>query len=125
MPSSICAGLTLGEADDVRRPRVLLRAVKQANERIAEDEDATCEPLPEGLSPHGPRRSFASWLVAEGEDPAYVMQQMGHTDPTMTLGLYAKALRSKGRRADRTPDRGLTGTRRESPIPEALDGIAL
>jgi hypothetical protein len=37
-------------------------------------------------------------LVAEGEDPAYVMQQLGHTDPKMTLGLYAKALKSKRRR---------------------------
>jgi hypothetical protein len=36
--------------------------------------------------------------VAEGEDPAYVMQQLGHTDPKMTLGLYAKALKSKRRR---------------------------
>ena len=43
---------------------------------------------------------FASWLVAEGADPAYVMAQLGHTDPQMTLGLYAKALKSKrGRRA--------------------------
>jgi nucleoside-diphosphate-sugar epimerase len=40
-------------------------------------------------------------LVAEGEDPAYVMQQLGHTDPKMTLGLYAKALKSKRREPDR------------------------
>jgi hypothetical protein len=29
------------------------------------------------------------------------MAQLGHTDPKMTLGLYAKELRSKSRRADR------------------------
>src|SRR3954452_23478625 len=29
----------------------------------------------------------------------YVMQQLGHTDPKMTLGLYAKALKSKRRRS--------------------------
>ena len=80
---------------NVRR-RVLLRAVERANQRIAEQ--GGCEPLPEGLKPHDLRRTFASWLVAEGEDPAYVMAQMGHTDPDMTLGLYAKALRSKRRR---------------------------
>jgi len=81
--------------NNVRR-RVLVRAVERANARIADE--GGCEPLPAGLSPHGLRRSFASWLVAEGEDPAYVMQQLGHTDATMTLGLYAKALKSKRRR---------------------------
>jgi integrase len=58
-----------------------------------------CEPLPEGLSPHALRCSFASWLIGEGEDPACVMAQMGHTDPQMTLAIYARALKSKSRRA--------------------------
>jgi len=83
--------------NNVRR-RVLLRAVERANKKIAE---AGGEPLPEGLAPHALRRSFASWLVAEKEDPAYVMAQLGHTDAKMTLGLYAQALKSKCRRADR------------------------
>jgi integrase len=81
--------------NNVRR-RVLLRAVERANDQLG----GRCEPLPAQLSPHALRRTFASWLVAEGEDPAYVMQQLGHTDPKMTLGLYARALRSKRRRAD-------------------------
>lgn len=81
--------------NNVRR-RVLVRAVERANERIAEE--GGCDRLPDGLSPHALRRYFASWLVAEGEDPAYVMAQLGHTDPKMTLGLYAKALKSKRRR---------------------------
>jgi hypothetical protein len=35
------------------------------------------------------------------------MQQIGHTDPRMTLGLYAKALKSKRRRPTRgDPDQG-------------------
>jgi integrase len=80
--------------NNVRR-RVLVRAVERANSLIAEQGG---EPLPEGLSPHDLRRTFASWLIAEGEDPAYVMQQLGHTDPKMTLGLYARALESKRRR---------------------------
>ena len=71
-------------------------APERANERIAEG--GGCESLPEGLSPHALRRTFASWLVPEGEDPAYVMAKLGHTDPAMTLGLYARALRSKSRR---------------------------
>ncbi len=31
-------------------------------------------------------------LIALGKDPAYVMGQMGHTDPAVTLGLYAKVM---------------------------------
>lgn len=81
--------------NNVRR-RVLVRAVQRANARVAEQ--GGCDALPERLSPHALRRTFASWLVAEGEDIAYVMAQLGHTDPQMTLGLYAKALRSKRRR---------------------------
>lgn len=84
------------------RKRVLLRAAELANE-LLEAERSDCEPLPAELAPHALRRTYASWLVAEGEDPAYVMNQLGHTDPKMTLGLYAKALKSKRRRphADR------------------------
>jgi len=84
-----------GDRNHVRR-RTLAQAIERANARI--DREGGCDPLPPALSPHGLRRSFASWLVAEGEDPAYVMQQLGHVDPKMTLGLYARALKSKRRR---------------------------
>ncbi len=119
-PADLVFATAKGKPDNrnnIRR-RVLVRAVERANERIAKN--GACEPLPEGLSPHALRRSFASWLVAEGEDPAYVMQQLGHTDPAMTLGLYAKALRSKRRRAHR----GLTGTKAAAPAPAALDEVS-
>lgn len=43
--------------------------------------------------------TFASLLIAIGKDPAYVMRQMGHTSPTMTLGLYAQVM--DGAEADR------------------------
>jgi integrase len=100
-------GTASGKADsrnNVRR-RVLLRAVQKANERIAEDGG---ELLPDGLSPHALRRSFASWLIGEGEDVAYVQQQLGHEDPSVTLAHYARALRSKRRRPHAR--RVLTGT---------------
>ena len=31
-------------------------------------------------------------LVAVGEDPGFVMDQMGHTDPNFTLRVYRKAM---------------------------------
>lgn len=53
------------------------------------------EPLPEGLSLHSFRRSFASVCVALGEDPSTVMNQMGHTDSAFTLSVYSQAMRRK------------------------------
>lgn len=85
--------------NNVRR-RVLLRAVERANGGVEGS-------LPTDLTPHALRRTFASWLIGEGEDVAYVMDQLGHTDPKMTLGLYAKALRSKRRRAASTATAGV------------------
>jgi hypothetical protein len=38
------------------------------------------------------RRTFASLLFAIGEAPPYVMAQIGHTDPTITLGIYARVM---------------------------------
>jgi integrase len=111
-PSDFVFPTSTGRADNrnnVRR-RVLVRAVERANERIAER--GGCEPLPDKLAPHALRRTFASWLIAEGEDAAYVMDQLGHADSKMTLDLYARALKSKrrrphARRGEQAPDRVL------------------
>jgi integrase len=48
--------------------------------------------MPDGLTPHSLRRTFASLLVALGRDSAVVTRQMGHTSPQMTLGVYAAAM---------------------------------
>lgn len=71
------------------RNRVLAPAVADANATLAQRGAA---PLPDGLTPHSLRRTFASILVALGRDPAVVMRQMGHTTPGMTLGVYAAAM---------------------------------
>jgi integrase len=71
------------------RARVLGGAVRRANEQLEADHLTA---LQEGLTPHALRRTFASLLIALGKDAAYVMGQMGHTDPTVTLGLYAKVM---------------------------------
>ena len=124
-PCDLVFGTSTGRADsrnNVRR-RVLLRAVERANECIAEH--GGCDPLPEGLSPHALRRSFASWLIGEGEDPAYVMDQMGHTDPQMTLAIHAKALKSKSRRAHaRRAASGTSGDLDALTAPATEDGVA-
>jgi len=50
-------------------------------------EEAAAEPLPDGLTPHSLRRTFASLLYALGEAPPYVMAQMGHTSPNLALAI--------------------------------------
>jgi integrase len=72
------------------RNRVLVKAVKRANERLAESREV---PLPTGLTPHSLRRTFASLLYAIGEPAPVVMQEMGHTHPALALRIYAAAMR--------------------------------
>ena len=57
-------------------------------------------PLPKGLTPHKLRHTFASVLIACGEDPISVMRQIGHTDPAFTLRVYSHLMsREPGERA--------------------------
>lgn len=80
------------------RRRILQPAVQHANEQRAK---RNAEPLPERLTPHSLRRTFASILVALGEDPAYVIAQLGHTDPTLTLRIYARQMSRRDGERDR------------------------
>jgi integrase len=72
------------------RPRVFGAAVRRANANLERDR---LVPLPEGLTPHKLRHTFASLLFALGKDPVDVMRQLGHTDPAFTLRVYAHAMR--------------------------------
>jgi integrase len=49
-------------------------------------------PLPDGLTPHSLRRTFISLLLAIGEEVPYVMRQVGHADPKVTLSIYAQVM---------------------------------
>ena len=77
------------DKDNIRN-RILTPAIRRADQQR---EQAKLAPLPERLSPHGLRHTFASILVALGEDPRYVMAQLGHTDPGFTLRLYSHSMR--------------------------------
>ncbi len=75
---------------DNARERVIGPVVARADELLADRGEL---PLPAGLTAHKLRHTFASLLVASGEDPAYVMTQLGHTDPAFTLRVYGHAMR--------------------------------
>lgn len=105
------------------RNRVLARTVQRANERLAEAREA---PLPDGLTPHSLRRTFASLLYAIGEAAPVVMQEMGHTHPALALRIYAQAMRRDDDENERLRALVLGGELREGllDVPEQRDGIA-
>jgi integrase len=70
--------------------RVLGPAAELASQRLVE---AGFAPLPEKITPHSLRRTFASVLYAIGEDPGIVMDEMGHTDPGLSLAIYRQSMR--------------------------------
>jgi integrase len=94
------------------RQRVLARSVERANE---DREDEGLSQLPERLTPHSLRRTFASLLYALGRTPPEVMDQLGHTDPKLPLRIYARAMRRDEGEVERL--RALAGV-------EALPGLS-
>jgi integrase len=77
------------QSESNTRNRVLTKAVERANKRLAEARE---NPLPH-LTPHGCRRTFASISYALGASPAEVMAELGHTNPSLALAVYAQAMR--------------------------------
>ena len=68
------------------------RAIKRANTRL---EALGIEAISDRVTPHSLRRTFASMRAAGGDDPAYIAEQLGHTDARFTLNVYVKAARRK------------------------------
>jgi hypothetical protein len=77
-------------------------------------------------TPHTLRRSYISLLLAPGCDPAYVEQQVGHTDPTLTLRIYQQVLKPKRREDYRDRVNELLGTSPAalSKLPEPTQAAA-
>jgi integrase len=67
--------------------------VKRVNERREKEGRML---LPEKVTPHTLRRTFASLALAAGRDPRWVMGQLGHTDARLTLNVYAQVMQRHG-----------------------------
>jgi integrase len=102
------------------RSRILEPTFKRADELLV---SRGLVPLPKGLTTHKLRHTFASVLIACGEDPISLMRQIGHTDPNFTLRVYTHLM-------SRDPDerarlkalvRGERVIAREAPEPPLLD----
>jgi integrase len=115
--------------------RRLKTAIRHANERLAE---LDIEPISERVTPHSLRRTYASLRAALRDDPVYIAEQLGHTDPTFTLRVYAKATKRRERLTgnyreefDRARDWALIGTseqleldRVREPLPARTRNLA-
>jgi integrase len=75
--------------------RMLRKLVKRVNER-REGEDKMLLP---SITPHALRRTFACLCFWAGRELPWVMDQIGHDDSRMTVGVYAQA--SQRKRVDR------------------------
>jgi integrase len=75
---------------DNLRNRVLDPALREADKILT---GGGHPPIAGRITPHKLRHTFASILVACGEDPASVMAQIGHTDPKFTLRIYTHLMR--------------------------------
>lgn len=71
------------------RNRLLNETVRRVNTRREKDGRMV---LPDRVTPHTLRRTFASLALAAGRDPRWVMGQLGQTDARLTLNLYAQAM---------------------------------
>jgi integrase len=69
-------------------------AVKAANKELGAK---GIDPISEGLTPHSLRRLYASLRFGAKDDPVYVCEQGGWTDPAFAMKVYAKAIRRRSR----------------------------
>jgi integrase len=74
-----------GRDKDNAAKHVVAPVVKRADERLAKQHLA----MPGRVTAHKLRHTVCSLLFTLGENPAYVMAQLGHTDARFTLGVYA------------------------------------
>ena len=74
--------------------RVIAPVVKRANAIRAQRDQP---PILTAVTPHTFRRTYITFMLAAGFDLPYVQDQVGHTDPITTMGIYARVIR----RADR------------------------
>lgn len=56
--------------------------------------------LPDNVTPHTLRRTFASLALAAGRDPRWVIAQLGHADARLTLNVYVEVMQRQ--RVDET-----------------------
>ena len=92
------------------RERIVKAAIKRAN---AELEKLGRPSVAQHVTTHSLRRTAISLMLEAGAPVPYVMRQVGHRDPTMTLGVYAQVIerqRDVGAKVDALVEWAQAGT---------------
>jgi integrase len=66
--------------------------IRRANERLGA---LGIEPISERVTPHSLRRTYASLRAALRDDPVYIAEMLGHSDPAFTFRVYQKAAKRR------------------------------
>ena len=105
---------------DTLRSGVLLAIFERADELLRSRGQI---PLPVGLTAHKLRHTFASLLIALGEDPSSVMNQLGHTDASFTLKVYTHMMSRKPEERNRLKAlvKGERVVAQPAPLPAQLE----
>lgn len=88
-PSNVRNRLLNGTPANKGKPAIK-GVVERANEKRAAEGRML---LPATVTPHTLRRTFASLCFFAGRDLRWVMGQLGHDDPRMTLAVYAQCMK--------------------------------
>ena len=91
---------------------IVIPVVRRANEIRGSRKQP---PIHIHVTPHTFRRTYITYMLAAGHDIPYVQSQVGHLDPTVTLGIYAQLIRRPDREQLRQELRAFL----ETPLPEA------
>lgn len=85
---------------DNARQRVWQPVMKRANENLLKRDLSL---LPEGVTQHSLRMTCCSLRLAVGQDLAYVAEQLGHADTSVTHRYYTRVMRMEPGRPRATP----------------------
>jgi integrase len=89
------------EAVPTARAAVAVELARRVRARELSEEEAVRRRLPDHVTPHGLRHTYASWLIARGVHAKVIQERLGHASIQETMDRYGHLFPDE---ADRTRD---------------------
>ena len=74
---------------------------------------------------HDLRHTYASMLIAQGENIKYIQNQLGHASPTITLNIYAHLMKDCNPEAASRLEKAVFGTNGSKMVAKTKKGYGL
>jgi len=74
---------------------------------------------------HDLKHTFASLLIEQGENIKYIQSQLGHSNPTVTLDVYAHLMKTYNQESVRKLESTIFGTTGRKMVAKTIKGITL